>query len=66
MSSYGFRPFDPVVDTETDLDAVPAMALPRFRPFDPVVDTETVRECTSTSQLVKGFRPFDPVVDTET
>ena len=37
----GFRPFDPVVDTETYVSPVSDSYPPSFRPFDPVVDTET-------------------------
>ena len=37
-----FRPFDPVVDTETHCLVNQAPNRGRFRPFDPVVDTETL------------------------
>ena len=61
----GFKQFDPIADTETELKQRRRRAAKRFKQFDPIADTETLFDGMPLDLFI-GFKQFDPIADTET
>ena len=62
---WRFNPFDPIQDTESDLQQVEGAELRGFNPFDPIQDTESLVVTMDEVCPAIGFNPFDPIQDTE-